>query len=428
MISPWSANTVLIGSLIASVGAYVFVSRREGSYVNILTPSFVIGIPAYYLFPLFYSNWFGIDASAYAYVYVYLTLAVQSLVFAYIYTRRKAPVVRLPFGYGYGNFAWLGFAALLLAGLLYLPVLLEFPQYILDPRQIYIQTRTGFGPTFYISSSLAYLSVVLILFSKRSWRAKAFVVLMAAIVLALHGSKGQVLSLLFLIVIFEIYVTGRRLKLFSALTAGVAVGFVVLALFAATMVLGDPLEAIQALSTYSDYTRNATLVIDSNIPRQYGRLTWEDNVITLVPRALMPSKPKNFGAFYLDEEFFPEWFDADTGSPDFGIGVQYADFGFLAIVYLAGFAALKGWLAHLFVNRLKLTRHPGDFIVVAFLADISLFPTGLGWPLPETIVLAFLLRYASCFGADRVYRERIRTQGSPITPPALRPVDGAEGA
>jgi len=426
MISSLLANSVLIGSLVASVGAYLFVSRREGTYVNILTPSFVIGIPAYYLFPLFYSNWFGIDASAYAYVYVYLTLAIQSLVFAYVYTRRKAPVVRLPFGYGYGNFGWLGFAMLILAGLLYLPVLLEFPQYILDPRQIYIQTRTGFGPTFFISSSLAYFSVVLILFSKQSWGAKAFVVLMAAIVLSLHGSKGQVLSLLFLIVIFEIYVMGRRLKLLPALLAGVAVGFLVLALFAATMVLGDPLETIQALSSYSDYTRNAMLVIDSDIPRQYGRLTWEDNVITLVPRALMPSKPKNFGAFYLDEEFYPEWFDADTGSPDFGIGVQYADFGFLAIVYLTVFAAFKGWLAHLFVNRLTVTRHPGDFVMVAFFADISLFPVGVGWMLPETMALALLLRYASCFGADRVYRERIRTQRTP--PPALRPIDGAEGA
>src|SRR5271168_5262208 len=158
MISSSWANAVLIASLVLSIGAYVFVSRREGSYVNILTPSFAISIPAYYLFPLFYNNWFGIDASVYAYIYIYLTLVIQNLVFAYVYTRRRTPVVRLPFGYSYRNFGWLSFGALAFAALLYLPVLLAFPQYILDPRQIYAETRTGFGPMFYLSSTLAYLS------------------------------------------------------------------------------------------------------------------------------------------------------------------------------------------------------------------------------------------------------------------------------
>jgi hypothetical protein len=425
MISTLWANTALILSLLVSVGAYIFVSRREGSYINLLTPSFAISIPAYYLFPLFYINAFGTEASSYAFIYVYSALAVESVVFAYVYTRRRAPLVRLPFEYGYSNFGRLSFVALAGAVLLYLPVLLEFPQYILDPRQIYIQTRTGFGVSFYISATLAYLAVVLILFSKRSFLAKAFVILVSGLVLSLHGSKGQVLSLIFLVVIFEIYVMGRRFKLMPALAASGGIAAVGLGLFAATMVLGSPLEAIEALSEYSDYTRNAMLVIDSNIPRQYGRLTWESNTLSRVPRVLMPSKPKNFGAFYLDEEFYPEWFDGDTGSPAFGVGVQYADFGVLAIPYLAFFAALRGWLAHLFVNRLRLTRHPADFVLVAFLADVSLFPIGAGWLLPETIIVALVLRLVSCAGADRIYRERIGIR-HPITP-RLKPIDGVEG-
>src|ERR1700722_1374492 len=129
---------------------------------------------------------------------------------------------------------------------------------------------------------------------------------------------------------------------------------------------------------------------------------------------------------YLDEEFYPDALDEDAGSPAFGIGVQYADFGFLAIFYLAFFAALKGWLARLFVTRLRVTRHPGDFVMVAFLADISLFPVGgAGWLLPETIIVALLLRLVSCAGADRVFRERIGVRG-PITP-RLKPMDGVEG-
>ena len=427
MISPGLANIVMLASLLVSVCAYVVVSKREGSYVTILTPSFIISVPAYYLLPLVYANWFGTEASPYAHIYVYATLAVESLVFAYFYTRPRTPVLRLPFAYAHNNFGWLTFAFLAVAVLLYAPVLLQFSDYLLDPRKIYAQTRTGFGVNFYISSSLAYLAVILILFSKRSSAVKAVVVLVSALILSLHGSKGQVLSLLFLIILFEIYVKRRKLKLMPALMVCAGLTLVGAALFAATMVLGSPLEALESISQYSDYTRNAMLVIDSNIPRQFGRLTLESNTVSLIPRVLMPSKPKNFGPMYLDEQFYPEAVDEDAGSPAFGMGLQYADFGALAIVYLAFFAALRGWLAHIFVKRLKLTRHPADFIVVAFLADITLFPIGAGWLLPETIIVAILIRYASSLGADQVYREHIRTKLPLIASHGLHPTDRAEG-
>jgi hypothetical protein len=181
------------------------------------------------------------------------------------------------------------------------------------------------------------------------------------------------------------------------------------------------MEALESVSSYSDYTRNAMLVIDSNFPLQYGRLTWESNVLALVPRAIMPDKPKDYGAFYLDAEFYPSEMDLDQGVPAFGIGVQYADFGMLAIVYLALFAALRGWLARVFVSRLKQTRHPADFIMVAFLADVMLFAVGIGWPFLETLFLALCLRFASSIGADKVYREQIR-----FARPAL-PAGGLEG-
>ena len=165
------------------------------------------------------------------------------------------------------------------------------------------------------------------------------------------------------------------------------------------------------------------LVIDSHYPLQYGRLTIESNTLGVVPRQLMPGKPKNFGSFALAEEFYPKSFDGDTGSPAFGVGVQYADFGVLSILYLGLMAALKGWLARIFVNRLKLTKHPADFFVVVFLADISVFPVGVGWLLPEALLVAVLLRWASRIGAGKVYRER--QQGAVLVQPRmLRQADG----
>jgi hypothetical protein len=195
---------------------------------------------------------------------------------------------------------------------------------------------------------------------------------------------------------------GHALVLFSV------TGIFGLLLFAATMTLtGGLVDILDAFSNYSDYTRNAMLVIDSHVPLQYGRLTLEANTLAIVPRALDPGKPKNFGPFFLAEQFYPESFDEDTGSPAFGVGVQYADFGYLAILYIIFFAMFRGWLARVFVNRLVFTKHPADFLMVAFLADIPLFPLGIGWLLPETIAVAMLLLFLSSVGAKRTYRERI---------------------
>ena len=421
MISLGMAGAVQLASLAIAIGAYIFVSRREGSYVNIMTPALAINVPAFYLLPWVYNQLFGIEASTFAYVYVYLTLAVENVVFAFLFTRRRSRPIRLPFAYGYGNFGLLSILFISLAALLFVPILLEFREYIFDPRRIYEETRTGFGTGYYLSSAAAFLATILVLFSNQSRVKKILVVSASAFVLFLHGSKGQVLNLLLLVVLFQIYANHRKLKLLPALMAGLGIALVLIGLFAATMVLGGPMEAVETVSQYSDYIRNAMLVIDSHLPLEYGRLTWESNVIGLVPRAIMPDKPKDYGAFYLDAEFFPGSMDRDQGVPAFGIGVQYADFGWLAIVYLAVFAALKGWLARIFVDRLAQTRHPADFVMVAFLADIALFPIGVGWPFPETLLVALGLRFLSSVGANKVYRERILPR-----PPVL-PHPGLEG-
>jgi hypothetical protein len=415
-------------SLLVSLSAYFFVCRREGTYLNIMTPSLLIGVPAYYLLPLFVIHFEGIDGTPFAFTYVYLTIAVENVLFAYAYLRPRK-IIRLPFRYSYAGFSRWSFAFLGLAILMYLPVLLQFPQYILSPRQIYEQTRVGFGVSYYISSTLAYFAVVLIQFSGRSRGIRWGVVLLAAVVLALHGSKGQLLTLVFLIALIEVYVRKRKIGFLTSALVLTGISALVLVLFVTSMVLeGSPLEMLEAISEYSEYTQNAMLVIDSHFPLQYGRLTLEGQIYGRVPRALVPSKPKNFGALYLDDQFFPESLDEEAGSPDFGIGVQYADFGFLAIVYLGLFALLRGYLAQAFVHRLDRTRHPADLWMVVFLANVAVFPIGaVGWLLPEALLVAFFLRFVSSVGAPIVYQERVGSRRA-ISRQRPSTLDGLNGA
>ena len=136
--------------------------------------------------PMFFTHVFGTEASPFAYSYIYATLAAQNVAFAYAYTRPSRTLLRLPFRYSYGNFDRLSFVCVVLAVLMYVPILLQFPEYVLDPRQLYSHTRTGFGVNFYISSAFAYVAVILIQFSKRSRWIKGFVILIATVVLSLH--------------------------------------------------------------------------------------------------------------------------------------------------------------------------------------------------------------------------------------------------
>jgi O-antigen polymerase len=415
-------------SLLIAVLAYLSLSKHEGSSINILTPSFLTAIPAFYLLPLVYLDLFGAQGSTYAHLWVYLTVAVETLAFVFAYTRTGNRLVRLPGLSSYSNFGILSLVCLGAGILLYVPVLVEFSEFLLDPRQIYIQTRTGFGTQSFISSTLAYIAVILILFSKRSRIIKVLTIFVAIGLLSLHGSKAQIVSVLMILLLYYVYVLGRRISLARAVIVYACLGALVLVLFAATMSLGeDAADALEAISGYADYTRNAMLVIDSHYPLQYGRLTIESNTLAVVPRQLMPGKPKNFGSFALAEEFFPESFDKDAGSPAFGVGLQYADFGSWAVVYVALVAALKGWLARIFVNRLKLTKHPADFFVVVFLADISVFPVGVGWLLPEALLVAVFLRWASRIGAGKVYRER-QPGAVFVQPRPLRQAGGGSSA
>ncbi len=99
------------------------LSKREGSSINILTPSFIMAMPAFYLLPLVYLRLFGAEGSTYAHFCVYSALAVEPLAFVYAYTRTGDKVVRLPGVSSYSNFGLVSLLCLSFGVLLYIPVL-----------------------------------------------------------------------------------------------------------------------------------------------------------------------------------------------------------------------------------------------------------------------------------------------------------------
>jgi hypothetical protein len=204
----------------------------------------------------------------------------------------------------------------------------------------------------------------------------------------LHGSKGQMLLILFILAMYWVYVRGKRLSLARFAVFGTVLGGVGIGLFLLTNPMIFVNGGIQGISAYSDYTRNGMLVIDSSIGPLYGRLSLEQQIYSRVPRPLFPDKPNDFGSLYLAEHFFPAAFQQGSGAPAFSFGVELADFGVLALPILLLENFFAGMLLNMFMQSLRRHRGPGDFIMVLFACGVTMVPVSGAFLLPESLILA----------------------------------------
>jgi hypothetical protein len=381
----------ILASLACLVATYVYVSVRERSYLNVLTPTFAILVPANYLLELYHLWLFGPSGSQFAYTLMYACYTATFVAFALGYVKTRVPALRLPFtareATGSGLASYLVLAA---AVALYWPVLSEFRGDLANPRHIYEQTRSGYGVYFFLSTTLCYVALVLLLFKSRLGRLElALFTLMCLVFLWLHGSKGQMLLVVFILAMYWVYVRAKRLSLVSFALFGAALVCVGAVLFLLTnpALLLD-FEDLQGIAGYSDNTRNSMLVIDSDVGPLYGRLSLEEQIYSRMPRPLFPDKKNDFGALYLAEHFFPEAFQRGVGAPAFNFGVELADFGVLALPLLLLESFLGGMLLNMFMKSLRRHQGPGDFIMVLFASGLSMIPLSGGYLLPESLILA----------------------------------------
>jgi hypothetical protein len=381
----------ILTSLACVVATYVCVSVRERSYLNALTPTFAFLIPANYLLELYHLWLFGPSGSQFAYVLMYTCYTGTFVAFALGYLKTRVPPLRLPFtaGKAPGN-SLAPYLVLAAAVALYWPVLSEFRGELATPRHIYEQTRSGYGVYFFLSTMLCYVALILLLFRSQRGRFQlALFVLMCVVFLWLHGSKGQLLLVVFILAMYWVYVRAIRVSLVSFALFGAALAPVVIGLFLITnpSLLVDS-EDLQGIAAYSDYTRNSLLLIDSNVGPLYGRLSLEQQIYTRVPRPLFPDKPNDYGALYLAEHFFPEAFQRGAGAPAFSFGNELADFGVLALPVLLLESFLGGMLLNMFMRSLRRYGGPGNFIMVLFASGVSLIPLPGAFLLPESLMLA----------------------------------------
>jgi hypothetical protein len=393
MGSETSFDIWIIGiSLVIVLSSYLLICFADRSWLNWATPGYLITFGAIFLFPVLSLFSAGPIGSRFAYIFCYTTYGLTNLCMAIAYTlTRRIPSPGDPARFQPSAIGVLPWLLLAVGILLYMPILIKFSALLLHPRDIYALTRSGYGPLTFGSRAFLSLAFVTYLFKRQKSVIGSLVFFsLCLLFIFLHGSKAVLVNLLSMAMVFQVYVKGRRMGFARA--ASIMLVFVVFAMsvFALFANLTDVSEIITYVQGYSDYTKNAMIVIDDPARQSsWGRLTLEGEIYARVPRFLYPAKPSNFGAFKLAQDYYPAWHRADSGDPDFNIGVQYADFGPLAIVYLCITYTLTGAMAGFVVRALSRKPSAPLFILLLFFSGFAIVSFGSGYALPESLLIAF---------------------------------------
>lgn len=396
---------VIFVAAIAYIFSYAMIVRYEKSYFNVLVPVIFFQAPIFFVLEPLNIAMNGLKGSAFAYSYAYACYVVQFSIFALSYRYIKPINSRIINSLADNRVNkdrdYFHIVLLALSCLLMFPILYEYRDLLATPRKIYENTRSGYGIFIFTSSLLNNLAFIVFLFSKRKTFIGSIIFFVVLFVnIYFHGSKGQFITIVMIYFSYITYVLGRKMggRKFL-LNFGVAACFLISLFAAFAAQQGNLIEVVINISNYSDYTRNGNKVIDSDFPPQYGQLILEQNVYSRVPRAIYPEKPKDYGYFILAKTFYPEWFENDTGSPAFGMGGVWADFGIFSILYFFVWAVALGVLFKTLVVKLKKTENMGVFVVVLFFMQVELIPLGGGYLVVEHIFLAILL---SLFSSKKI--------------------------
>lgn len=392
---------VIILAALLYVFSYAMISSYEKSYFNILVPALFVQAPIYFVLePLnLYLN--GPRGSLFGYIFVYACYTAGFVFFALGY-RFLAPsnwrilqtIVKYRENKESKN---LHVVLLIISWGAMFPVLYEYRDLLATPRKIYEATRTGYGIFFFSSAMLNNLAFIAFLFLKRkSFFGSVVFIFLLLVNVYLHGAKGQFIYILMIYFAYNCYVVGKKMNGRKFILSFGGMALLLVSLFTVFAPQRSELvEMAVGISEYSDYSRNGIMVIDSDIPLEFGKMTLDQAVYSRLPRFLYPDKPKDYGVFALAKRFYPEQFENDTGAAAFGVGAIWADFGVFSLLYIILWAVFLGGMTKTFAYNLKESKNMGVFAMLLFLIGIDLMPVGAGYTIVEHFILFLLLAAAT---------------------------------
>jgi hypothetical protein len=402
----WLYVPIILLSLITLSLAYAKVSLFDKSWLNCITVPVGFSVLTTYLFEIIRIPYFG--HAGYSFLSLLFCYSLTPAYFwglASAYTHIKVhpisfdALVKEP-----PSTRFVAYILLVLAWIMFLPVLVSLSKYITDPRAIYTHIKeTEIGSLFFLSSAIARVSLVVFLIKRSRGRIETlFFCIAASANVVMHGSQGQIISLIAIAIFVSVYVNHKQYRFWTI--AGAAVGAAVF-MTASLFLLFNARNATQTVSTlasYSDYVGNSAALIDREYTPHFGWITIEDNLVGRLPRILYPEKPRLFGLTSVSAQIRPAAY-ALGYFPGFLFGEETADFGLFAVpvVLIEGFFA--GLVMKSCRDTLKNKRSIFAAIVFMYFTGGALLSLGLGSTFLEQTVLAAFIQFAASI---RLLRQR----------------------
>lgn len=369
---------------------YALYSRRVGSAVNAI--SIFTGLKLvieFVLEPLGYLlDLFDYRFSAMLMVYSLSFCAYAAFIAGLMLIEHRPPPVRritLP------NYLFVAWILLIAAWAVYVPILIEFREFLTDPRQIYEQTRVGYGFSTYGSALLTFCAYIVYLMSSKKGGIAFYAALL--LLITLKGAKGHFFVLIGIFVIAKVHLEGFRYSVTRSAVYSMLAAVATLYLFAFTY-RGEISNIFVTIAGYSDYNRNAALVVEDGTLGGYGgQITAESLWIPKVPRAFWPEKPLVFEEFRLAAQYYPEWFALQTGSPSFGFGIYLADFGWFSFPIVALVYLVSGYILGVALGGMSRAPNVFNFLLSCYLAGNNLLLLGNGMYLIEHAIIGGMLLF-----------------------------------
>ncbi|MCH7576046.1 MAG: hypothetical protein IIA59_13125 [Candidatus Marinimicrobia bacterium] len=373
------------------LAAYIYVSRKRGNYVNGLSMWTAVMILMYLVMPmawvwtnpqLYYGfpKPFAINPANFYIITLFMVSWYAAMSYGYLKGYGKRLVL-------FDDIRWPQVRRLSMV-LLGLSILIWFIylsivgfETLLNPRGAYVKTRLGFGP---LTFGLAAFTRLYLVTSLSVARRRIIPLIIAMSIIYVIGSKSLLVMMIIIWVLHSI-VVGNRYVSFRRLVGLGIFGFA--ALMGIYFMLSPSLweggintiKILAGFMNFSEYNLTFAIMIDELDRFYMGKLAFENNVYSLIPRFLFPDKPLLYGHFVLAYQIFPERTAMFAGAPSFGLfGPYYADFGLFGALILAVKTFFYAYILGAAERSLKERANPFYFMIFLSLASIPMFSAGIG--------------------------------------------------
>ena len=280
---------------------------------------------------------------------------------------------------------------------------------ISNPRMFYANTRIGGGIIYYIIIPLTVFVYFYFVTKIRYKRTKKVSYILSigvstALICLFVYIFGQKSSFATIGVLFlsTIYFKGNKESRNKLLfTLGFSFALVCVGVF----VLYSRQQGIEvngilsSLARYSDYIVNFNDLVDIYDNYKYGKILFENEFYSYIPRFIWEGKPELFGSLALGLEVprLVDWAKSLTGAPSFGpLGPAYGDFGVFAVVIKCA----KDWIFAYFAIGFerKLTKNYNfwdHFLFLTFSGVVIFSLTLTAIPLYQLLVIFILYKFTA---------------------------------